>query len=102
MSIDWKVGDVVRRVTEKHTSAMPLGLGVVTFVDLDDLNQPVRIGYWYWPRVEDIVRERTSEEQTRQDIIATAAKHCGLSGDLEHTATGSDRFRGFAIPEPKL
>lgn len=102
MTIQWKVGDVVRRITEKHASAMPLGLGVVTAVDESDKGQPVRIGEWFWPGVEDIVLEFTSEEQTRQEIIALAAKQCGISGDsIRQLATvlAAEGFRKFEIVE---
>jgi hypothetical protein len=54
-NFEYKVGDVVERVSETNKSAMPLGhIGVVKAVDHKDPDQPIMVGEWYWPFICDI------------------------------------------------
>lgn len=56
-NIEWKVGDLCKRVKAVFLSNMPVGYeGVVTEVDIDDPDQPVCVDGTYWPYVGDIVR----------------------------------------------
>ncbi|WP_448675839.1 hypothetical protein MOQ67_05210 [Pseudomonas sp. LY-1] len=55
MSIEWKVGDIAHRVTEKCLSSMPLGhTGEVTEIDAEDELQPICVDYAFWPFIVDI------------------------------------------------